>query len=251
MAESPATTSKKRPGRKRRVAGWVLLAFGVLVTGVWGASRWWEFGYFGTTWNVEAVHGQWHVTGWTPEKRITTWWGGRSVPVEDQGWTWWQHIEFLDTETRWWAIAGVVGAGATWTPGGGSGRTWWLIVLPWPFALASLLGGGWLVWSGRRARKRAMTGMCLNCGYDLRGLAAGVPCPECGGAGRAERRCSLQVAARLWEVTPADKRPTPRRRRRGAGAPTAELVPGHPPATPRAAWGWGARPEGLAPRSPP
>ncbi|MGH7131888.1 MAG: hypothetical protein ACREJO_08095 [Phycisphaerales bacterium] len=54
-----------------------------------------------------------------------------------------------------------------------------------PFALASLLGGGWLVWSGRRARGRAMTGHCLKCDYDLAGLAAGAPCPECGGGGRA------------------------------------------------------------------
>ncbi|MGH7133781.1 MAG: hypothetical protein ACREJO_17775, partial [Phycisphaerales bacterium] len=52
----------------------------------------------------------------------------------------------------------------------------WQVYL-WPFALASLLGGGWLVWSGRRARRRAMVGLCLKCGYDLAGLAAGASCP--------------------------------------------------------------------------
>ncbi|MGH7132664.1 MAG: hypothetical protein ACREJO_12030 [Phycisphaerales bacterium] len=57
----------------------------------------------------------------------------------------------------------------------------YVTIFLWPFALASLLGGGWLVWSGRRARRRAMTGLCLKCGYDLAGLAAGAPCPECGG----------------------------------------------------------------------
>ncbi|MGH7134052.1 MAG: hypothetical protein ACREJO_19170 [Phycisphaerales bacterium] len=59
------------------------------------------------------------------------------------------------------------------------GKTWTAVVL-WPFALASLLGGGWLLWSGRRARRRAMVGLCLKCGYNLRELAAGSPCPECG-----------------------------------------------------------------------
>ncbi|MGH7130657.1 MAG: hypothetical protein ACREJO_01770 [Phycisphaerales bacterium] len=54
-------------------------------------------------------------------------------------------------------------------------------VIMLPLVGASLLGGGWLVWSGRRARRRAMTGVCGKCGYDLAGLAAGSPCPECGG----------------------------------------------------------------------
>ena len=60
---------------------------------------------------------------------------------------------------------------------------YFVVTILWPFALASLLGGGWLVWSGRRARRRAMTGVCLKCGYDVGGLAAGAGsvCPECGG----------------------------------------------------------------------
>ena len=31
----------KKVGHKRRAAGWTLLTFGVVVTGVWVASGWW------------------------------------------------------------------------------------------------------------------------------------------------------------------------------------------------------------------
>jgi hypothetical protein len=48
-------------------------------------------------------------------------------------------------------------------------------------ALAGLVGGARLVVRVRRKRRRA----CLACGYDLRGLAAGTGCPECGRSGRA------------------------------------------------------------------
>ncbi|MGH7131172.1 MAG: hypothetical protein ACREJO_04420, partial [Phycisphaerales bacterium] len=46
MVDRPATKSKskKRTGRKRWVAGWMLLVIGVLITGVWATSRWWYFG---------------------------------------------------------------------------------------------------------------------------------------------------------------------------------------------------------------
>ena len=44
-------------------------------------------------------------------------------------------------------------------------------------------GGGLALWSGRRARRRALEGHCPTCGYNLGGLNrdAGV-CPECGEA---------------------------------------------------------------------
>lgn len=45
--------------------------------------------------------------------------------------------------------------------------------------VAGLVGGVRLVVRVRRTRRSA----CPACGYDLRGLSGGGPCPECGGAG--------------------------------------------------------------------
>jgi hypothetical protein len=49
------------------------------------------------------------------------------------------------------------------------GSTWWLILL--------------VPGLSRRAARR-WRGHCAACGYDLAGLAPGVPCPECGRTGR-------------------------------------------------------------------
>ena len=146
MADRPATTSKKKPGRKRRVAGWLLLVIGVLITGVWGAVWCWSSAIAG--WGVVV----------TPDGNVST-----------------VQTPFAEGTERSWTISFVATSGQP-----GSGRTGVLVIL-WPTALAPLLGGGWLVWAGRRARRRAMAGCCVKCGYDLVGLAAGAPCPECGG----------------------------------------------------------------------
>lgn len=64
-----------------------------------------------------------------------------------------------------------------------------LPVIPlWPGALINTLvyaAAVWCVWTGVpwvRAKRRGRRGACLSCGYDLRGRAAGAPCPECGSA---------------------------------------------------------------------
>jgi len=60
----------------------------------------------------------------------------------------------------WGGLAGdaVIWGAAWWVgiAGVGAGRAWW---------------------------RRRKAGTCGACGYDLRGLPAGAPCPECGGAG--------------------------------------------------------------------
>lgn len=60
-----------------------------------------------------------------------------------------------------------------------------LVVPLWPFPLAACGLGLYGHYAVRRAR-RGRHG-CPTCGYDLSGLPAGAPCPECG-AGRTERR---------------------------------------------------------------
>ncbi len=55
-----------------------------------------------------------------------------------------------------------------------------MIVLPWWFIVALLLGIEWVLLRKRvRAWRRRRRGLCAQCGYDLRGGDAG-RCPECG-----------------------------------------------------------------------
>jgi hypothetical protein len=56
---------------------------------------------------------------------------------------------------------------------------WRVIAIPWwaPFALASLHPLGRMLVASRRARRRR-SGLCVDCGYDLR--ASRARCPECG-----------------------------------------------------------------------
>ncbi|MEK6703398.1 MAG: hypothetical protein AABZ53_14145 [Planctomycetota bacterium] len=49
----------------------------------------------------------------------------------------------------------------------------------WPAPALTLAAGALLIWSARRAA-HAARGFCFACGYDLKGLAAGTACPECG-----------------------------------------------------------------------
>jgi hypothetical protein len=49
----------------------------------------------------------------------------------------------------------------------------------WPLALsAASLGTGMILWGKRRGS--SSRDHCLTCGYDMKGLAAGAGCPECG-----------------------------------------------------------------------
>ncbi|MGH7130807.1 MAG: hypothetical protein ACREJO_02545, partial [Phycisphaerales bacterium] len=183
---APKSAKQRRPGRKRRMAGWLLLAIGVLITGVGGASRWWYYGNERASWFCIANKGRVDVL-------INC-----DTPLRDDGW-FAKRFATPGIEFSWTAPTLTPPPGRVISsfrlspfvshlavPNAANGRPMSLTqVVLWPFALGSLLSGGLLLWSGRRARRRAMggTGVCLKCGYDLRGLAAGSPCPECGGGG--------------------------------------------------------------------
>ena len=62
------------------------------------------------------------------------------------------------------------------------GTLWVGAAVLWPIPLLLWTPAALLLRSGYRARRRAMTGRCSKCGYDLTGLGADAPCPECGKA---------------------------------------------------------------------
>lgn len=53
------------------------------------------------------------------------------------------------------------------------------VVLWVPVVMLVVLGAG-LRYSAGRSVRRAAVNLCQKCRYDLRGLAASAPCPECG-----------------------------------------------------------------------
>lgn len=114
-----------------------------------------------------------YLFGW-PARSM--WGAADSFPPEV-----WPPARFLNcsmpmTQSPWpWGIQGRLPTGVLW-PGfllnsGIFGIACWL---PW-FAALTI-----------RRRLRMRTGLCLSCGYELKGLAAGSPCPECGVRAKAD-----------------------------------------------------------------
>ncbi|MGH7131407.1 MAG: hypothetical protein ACREJO_05630 [Phycisphaerales bacterium] len=184
MAERPATTAKKKPGRKRRWAGWFLLVLGVLITGVWGASAKWMVGFGSNNAVIGVTSG---IVG------LNTFPSDPRLPKPERGWS------FGRSSSWHWLLE----SSPDWSRGGDTSVNTWLFtwssrerqtgssvflnVILWPIALVGLgSGAGLLQWDRYARRRRAMAGHCRKCGYDLAGLprGTGAPCPECGAATR-------------------------------------------------------------------
>jgi hypothetical protein len=65
-----------------------------------------------------------------------------------------------------------------------NGSSWDYRMPVWPLPLVALAAGAVVARRGERAWQASGAALCSACGYDLRGLAAGTRCPECG-EGRA------------------------------------------------------------------
>jgi hypothetical protein len=74
-----------------------------------------------------------------------------------------------------WRVPGL--GMSTYATGGGTG---YKVELPmWLVALVTVLPFVWVVVRKQRASKRRGLGLCVACGYDMRGIGGAV-CPECG-----------------------------------------------------------------------
>lgn len=169
-------------GRKRLAcgAGLVVAGAGLAAASAWSRGRYTTVGAegHGYVWSVSLTSGlvQWSLQsgaidtyhfggGWeigTPPSEGAWVWRTSSTAVQPMwsawGWGW----TLVNQRNGWHRFAA--------TP-----------VLP--FAIASLAVGSLLVRSGVSARRRVQSGLCLKCGYDLRGLKRRAPCPECGRRG--------------------------------------------------------------------
>jgi hypothetical protein len=168
---------KKRSGRFRRMLGWTLLTLGLLVAGVWFASRWWEVRKLFNGWSIGVYEGNVSV-------------GVGKIPPGDlviertylERWVFWNGWDYGDQGVGQVWMRGFVSWVEIPTPGSVSAT-----VTLWPTPLLLWAPAALLLRSGMLAQKRAMTGSCAKCGYSLAGLVADAACPECGKASTITR----------------------------------------------------------------
>lgn len=160
-----------RVGRKRRAAGWFLASVGGLVAAVWFCSRWWTVGCSTPHGQVRVEFGCLTVSSWMQP----TWeYCGWKHYGDQRQWMWTTALMKRDSDLYdfdWWVISRL--------PSVWGGETEWHVAA-WPVPLVIWILAAPLIGFGVWARRRALGGRCVECGYDLRGLRAGAVCPECG-----------------------------------------------------------------------
>jgi hypothetical protein len=170
-------------GRKRRAAGWTLLALGLLVAGVWVTSRWYLAAHCGITRAVTITTGELSIVSVTDP-----------YPSHERGWAW-RNREAMLAPVRWrWSAAEIrtpklihfsgyvlasyaeydfgpamLGTGIPRPP---TATHAYLTFTLWPVPLLLWTPAALFLRSGILARRRANAGMCSKCGYSLAGLAA-------------------------------------------------------------------------------
>ena len=166
-----------RIGRKRRTLGWTILIFGVIVAGVWVAGRWWS-----AEWRLgkNCIFTRWGVVGCESSTSRLARYGTELRANPEPGWWMWCGWGDLEDEVRRTYSRGFYWKQEIYVFS--SRLTTFASIVLWPIPLLLLPPAALLLRSGIVARRRAMTGKCKVCGYDLAGLGECAKCPECGKA---------------------------------------------------------------------
>ena len=168
-------------GRKRLIAGWGLLGVGAAMLSLLTWSGW---NSLVASWCPTATQYHLRVRDGFVTIAVQT-----LAPPDSQKWSvqrrpfwevvWWleHHTSEIDWSlgvTRGTALAGFA---TRW-----GGRVWGVQVMVWPLVALAWTASVFLFLNAHVVRRRRRVGLCRFCGYDMKGLAAGAGCPECGKA---------------------------------------------------------------------
>lgn len=191
---------KPRAPRRLRIAAWIALAVALAAATLQGASVRWTMRYAfeagPLSISLDAADGLAAI--WVATKTGVMgsydvgWHASRVSPAPDEG----PLGRALGGSWRWvlpeggnevipphahtvWRLPGIIeyeSDPGMWADGGVARTLSWVL---WPIPLIAGACAWWLFGAARRAQRRAMD-RCVRCGYDRRGVAEEVACPECG-----------------------------------------------------------------------